>query len=136
MFMLVKKNLCDAFNVTISKLCCPDHLRDEQYTTLYFFISYDHPTTDWSAIYIPDTLMIDIHAEADGSVLSSLFSVFVADGAITQQESDTIVEIIANSKGTRVKAIDLIPNSWQDMMISEQQMLEDGWISNSVPSGQ
>ena len=133
MFMLIKKNLCNIFNLTISKLCYPDHLRDEQYTTIYFFISYEHPTSEWSAIYIPNTLMIDIHTEADESILSDLFSVFVADGAITQQESDTITNTIASNKGTKIKAIDLIPNSWQDMMISEQQMLDDGWISNEIP---
>jgi len=58
----------------------------------------------------------------------SMLQVFVDDGALSQEEMDGIVTALAGLGGEQVRILDFIPASWQDFVLTKEQMDADGWF--------
>ena len=71
---------------------------------------------------------VPIHVEADGAELNALTNIFVADGAMTQEEADQLEIDIAAAAGTSIVITEFIPPSWAGYVLTKQQMDSAGWF--------
>lgn len=126
-YVLVAPQHGEQLSRSIMRLLRPAHLRDDSWTDMYCAV-LRHPTNGQTAVALPDTEQVPIHVEADGAELASLLSVFVQDGALTQQEADGIVAAVQSHAGQQVRIADFIPPSWAQWTLTQQQMQAAGWF--------
>jgi hypothetical protein len=115
---------------SIMRLLRPTHLRGEGWTDLYCSV-LTHPTSGQTALALPEVETVPIHVEADGAELAALLAVFVADGALTQQEADGIGAAVQANAGQLVRVADFIPPSWAAYVLTHEQMDAAGWFPPS-----
>jgi hypothetical protein len=109
------------------RLLRPSHLR-EGYITDKYTTEYIHPGTGYGALALPEEETVPVHIEADGAELNSLLTIFVEDGGLTQEEADSISQQIIESAGQQIKILDFVPQSWQQYVLTYEQMDADGWF--------
>jgi len=126
-YVLVNPAHAENLNRSIMRLLRPEHLRSG-YTTDLYCAMHTHPETGYMALDLPDTETVPIHIESSGAELVSMLQVFVDDGALTQEEMDGIVTALAGLGGEQVRILDFIPASWQDFVLTKEQMDADGWF--------
>ena len=119
----------ERFNRSIMRLRLPDHLRDPSYVTDVYYGTITHPTTGYSALVIRDNNTdIRIHAEADALLFREMLDIFVADAAMTQQESDDLFDAAVAAKGESLNILDHIPASWEPYVLTEAEADAAGWF--------
>ena len=126
-YVLVNPAHAENLNRSIMRLLRPEHLRSG-YTTDLYGAMHTHPETGYMALDLPDTETVPIHIESSGEELVSMLQVFVDDGALTQEEMDGIVTALTGLGGEQVRILDFIPASWQDFVLTKEQMDADGWF--------
>lgn len=126
-YVTVAPQHAEQLSRSIMRLLRPSHLRGDDWTDLYCGV-VTHPTSGEAALALPDHEMVPIHVEADGAELASLLSVFVGDGALTQQEADGIAAAVQANAGQKVRVADFIPPSWAGNVYTRQQMVDAGWF--------
>ena len=126
-YVTVAPQHAEQLSRSIMRLLRPSHLRGEDWTDLYCSV-VTHPTSGEAALALPDQETVPIHIEADGTELTSLLSVFVDDGALTQQEAVGIAEAVQANAGQKVRVADFIPPSWAGNVYTRQQMDDAGWF--------
>jgi hypothetical protein len=131
-YVLAAPQHAEQLSRSIMRLLRPAHLRGEGWTDLYCSV-LTHPTSGETALALPEQEMVPIHAEADGAELTSMLSVFVADGALSQAEAAGIVSAVQSNAGKLVRIADFIPPSWSPYLLTPQQMIDGGWFSGSMP---
>jgi len=127
-YIQVSPQHAEQLSRSIMRLLRPAHLRGEGWTDLYCGV-LTHPTTAEAALSLPDEETVPIHVEADGAELASLLSVFVADGALTQQEAIGIASAVQANAGKKVRIADFIPPSWAQNVLTSEQAAEAGWFA-------
>jgi hypothetical protein len=126
----IDPQLIEPFNQAIMRLLRPSHLRDERYVTDYYCPVIRHPDgVQWPLLALPDTETVPIHVEADGAELEQLLAIFVANNGITQAEADGIRSAVASMVGSQVRLADMIPPSWQQYVLTREQAVATGYIS-------
>lgn len=126
----VDPQLIEPFNRAIMRLLRPSHLRDERYVTdLYCPLIWHPDGVQWPLMDLPDTETVPIHVEATGAELNQLLAMFVANNGITQAEADGITSAVASMVGTEVRLADMIPVSWQQYVLTREQAIAAGYIS-------
>ena len=128
-FVAVKTDHATALNRGIMRLLRPAHLRGSDWTDLFCGM-ITHPTLPYTVLCLPDSFLVPIHVAADGAELAEILAVFVEDDAITQQEASGIIAAVQVMAGQQVDIADFIPPSWSDHVITEQQLVDGGWISS------
>ncbi len=126
-YVLVNPAHAEQLNRSIMRLLRPEHLRDDTFTDLYCPM-VTHPDTGYMALNLPDTQTAPIHIESSGEELAAMLQVFVDDGALTQAEMDGIVATLTGLGGQEVRILDFIPASWQEFVLTREQMEADGWL--------
>jgi len=129
-YVLAAPQHAEQLSRSIMRLLRPAHLRGEGWTDLYCAV-LTHPTSGQKALALPDEETVPIHVEADGAELTALLAVFVADGALTQPESDGIVAAVQANAGRTVRVADFIPASWAEWTLTREQMVAGGWFPES-----
>jgi hypothetical protein len=90
---------------------------------------YQHPSIPFAVLALPESDTIPIHLAADPSGLAAVLGPFVAQGQITQAELDGIVGAVSMLGGQRFRPADMIPPSWQAYVLTRQQAVEQGYIT-------
>ncbi len=126
-YVLVNPAHAENLNRSIMRLIRPEHLRSGYVTDLYCTM-HIHPETGYMVLDLPDTQTVPIHIESSGDELVAMLQVFVDDEALTQEEMDGIVTALTGLGGQQVRILDFIPASWQDFVLTKEQMDADGWF--------
>ena len=126
-YVTVAPQHAEQLSRSIMRLLRPSHLRGEDWTDLYCSV-LTHPATGETALALPDEDTVPIHVEADGEELATLLGVFVADGALTQQEATGIAAAVQANAGQKVRIADFIPPSWAGNVYTRRQIEEAGWL--------
>ena len=126
-YILISPETAEPFNRGLCRLMRPDSLRDESYVTDLYCPMHTHPTNGWMALELPDTETVPIHLQTDGSELQEVLSIFVSDGALTQQEADNIISAVLANRNKEVRIVDFIPASWQSNVYTKEEMEAQGW---------
>jgi hypothetical protein len=126
-YVLAAPHHAEQLSRSIMRLLRPSHLREDNWTDLYCEV-LTHPTNGQTALVLPDEETVPIHVEADGAELAALLAVFVADGALTQQEADGIAAAVQAHAGQKVRIADFIPPSWAEWTFTREQMEAAGWF--------
>tara|TARA_Y100000385_G_scaffold174398_1_gene180399 strand:- start:58 stop:462 length:405 start_codon:yes stop_codon:yes gene_type:complete len=126
-YVLVNPAHAENLNRSIMRLIRPEHLRSGYVTDLYCTM-HTHPETGYMALDLPDTQTVPIHIESSGDELVAMLQVFVDDEALTQEEMGGIVTALTGLGGQQVRILDFIPASWQDFVLTKEQMDADGWF--------
>ena len=132
MYVKVNPNHIEQLNRGIARLLRPTHLRDDAYVTDAYAPVHAHPETGETVLALPDIDTIPIHMEADGAELAEVLDIFVTDGAITQEERDTIVAGVMAHAGQQVSPANFIPPSWAGNVFTKDQLQADGWFPDPV----
>ena len=119
--------IADDLNRSLMRLLRPSHLR-VGYTTDTLGTKHIHPVNGYAAIALDNEQAVPIHIEADGAELNALTDIFVADGAMSQEEADQLESDIAAAAGTSIVITEFIPPSWLPFVLSHEDMDEDGWF--------
>lgn len=131
-FVKIDPSLAVSFSRGLMRLLRPEHLRDENYTDLYCPIQ-EHPDADgtfatWTLLVLPETELIPIHLEADGSELSALLDIFVSANALTEEEASGIKAGIQAAAGTTVSVAGFVPPSWAPFIMTIEQATAAGYF--------
>ena len=126
-YVLVNPAHAEQLNRSIMRLLRPEHLRDSYVTDLYCGM-VTHPDTGYMALDLPDTETVPIHIESSGEELAAMLQIFVDDEALTQEEMEGIVTALTGLGGEQVRILDFIPASWQDFVLTREEMEADGWF--------
>ena len=129
-YVVVKAEHAKFLNEAIMRLLVPSHLREDDWTDLYCPM-IKHPQLGYIALILPDVEKVPLHIEADGLELQQIMSIFVNDGAITQEEAGFIVGAVRSYAGQTVKIADFLPPSWSGNVFTEEQMIQGGWFNTS-----
>ena len=129
-YVLVNPAHAEQLNRSIMRLLRPEHLRDDTFTDLYCPM-VTHPDTGYMALNLPDTQTAPIHIESRGEELAAMLQIFVDDEALTQAEMDGIVATLTGLGGQEVRILDFIPASWQEFVLTREQMEADGWLPDT-----
>lgn len=126
-YVLVNPAHAEQLNRSIMRLLRPEHLRDDTFTDLYCTM-VTHPDTEYMALNLPDTETVPIHIESSGAELAAMLQIFVEDEAMTQTEMDTLTTALMGLGGEEVRILDFIPASWQEFVLTREEMEADGWF--------
>lgn len=89
---------------------------------------YDAPEgLGYSLLEFRTNDVVPIALGADPTPLADALAVTVEDGALTQEEVDTIVGAISAYAGQEIKLVDFIPASWADKRTTKQGAAELGY---------
>ncbi len=127
LYLLCNPALIEDFNRSLMRLLMPSHLRKPNWTDK-LAVEHYHPITGYGALAMKENRTVPIHVEANGAELNYLLNIFVADGALTQEEADVISEQVIASAGEKVSILDFVPESWSDYVLTKEQMDADGWF--------
>lgn len=130
-YCLCNPLLIGQLNCSLMRLLRPSHLRDG-YTTDKLGVEHFHPVTGYGALALNNEQAVPIHVEADGAELNALTDIFVADGAMTQEEADQLHDDIIAAAGTSIVITEFIPPSWSPYVLTFEQMDADGWFPSEV----
>lgn len=72
--------------------------------------------------------VVPVDLAANPQLLEDALAITVEDGALTQQEVDTIVDAISTYAGQEINLVDFIPASWQDKIITKEQAIAQGYF--------
>ena len=117
---------------SLMRLLRPTHLREDNWTDFYCGV-ITHPETGQTVLALPETDVVPIHMEVNGEELATLLSTFVMDIAITQAEADGIVLAVRANAGKQVRVADFIPPSWSPHVLTQEQVVADGWLPPVEP---
>lgn len=91
-----------------------------------------HPTRpEVCTLQLRTTDVVPISLGANPEQLQNVLTPFVAAQALTQEELTGIVTAVQQLAGQEVRLIDLIPPSWQPFVMTKEQAIEQGWISDT-----
>ena len=127
LYLLCNPTLIEDFNRSLMRLLMPSHLRQPSWT-YKLAVEHYHPVTGYGALAMKENQTVPIHIEANGAELDYLLNIFVSDGALTQEEADTISEQVTESAGQQVSILDFVPESWSDYVLTKEQMDAGGWF--------
>lgn len=89
---------------------------------------YDAPEgLEYSILEFRINDVVPIALGADPTPLADALAITVEDGALTQEEVDTIVGAISAYAGQEIKLADFIPASWADKVIRIDNAIELGY---------
>jgi len=89
---------------------------------------YDAPEgLEYSILEFRMNDVVPIALGADPTPLADALAITVEDGALTQEEVDTIVDAISAYAGQEIKLADFIPASWQDKRTTKEGAIELGY---------
>jgi hypothetical protein len=89
---------------------------------------YDAPEgLEYSILEFRINDVVPIALGADPTPLADALAITVEDGALTQEEVDTIVDAISAYAGQEIKLADFIPASWQDKRTTKEGAIELGY---------
>lgn len=115
-------------NRQLYKLTQPDNIRNPDNITEFYCGMYEHPLIPFAILELPEEDTIPIHLAANTNGLISVLSPFVAQNQITQAELDIIVNNISILGGQRFAPSSMIPQSWQQYVLTREQAIEQGYI--------
>jgi hypothetical protein len=126
----IDPQLVTHFNRSIMRLLRPEHLRDEKYVTDFYCSVHYHPTdeTAWPLLNLPENEFVPIHVEAEGEELKQLLDVFVENQGLTIEEAEEIKEAIGILRGQQIRIADMIPESWQPYIMTQDQATVAGYF--------
>ena len=127
LYLLCNPTLIEDFNRSLMRLLMPSHLRQPNWTDK-LAVEHYHPVTGYGALAMKENQTVPIHIEANGAELDYLLNIFVSDGALMQEEADTISEQVTESAGQQVSILDFVPESWSDYVLTKEQMDAGGWF--------
>lgn len=127
LYLLCNPSVAEQLNRSFMRLMRPAHLRDG-YTTDLYTTCHTHPVTGYCALAMPNPVMVPIHLESDGAEFVALLDTFVADGAMTQAEADSLAVSVADVAGESINLLDFVPDSWSAYILTKEQMDLAGWF--------
>ena len=127
-YLLANPAVAEELNRSIMRMLRPAHLRNG-YTTDLYCSMMTHPQTGYMALVLPEQETVPVHIEADGAELNAVMSIFVNDGAVTQEEADGLAAALASLGGNTIDILDFIPSSWAPFVLTKEQMEADGWFA-------
>ncbi len=127
-YLLCNPAVADDLNRSFMRLILPEHLRPSDFRTEFYTTRMDHPATGYSALGIPEEQKVLVHQDVTGAELIYLLGIFVADGAMTQEEADVVTSQIADSAGQEISILEFIPESWSDFVLTKEEMEQQGWF--------
>ena len=130
LYLLCNPAIMEDLNRAFMRLLMPSHLRGDDWTDKYAS-ELTHPVTGYGALAIPEEQYVPVHVEANGAELDYLLNIFVPDEALTQEEADTIRQQVLESVGQSISILDFIPPSWQQFVLTKDQMDAEGWFPAS-----
>jgi len=87
---------------------------------LYARVYHHEDPSQYSLMQFRETDIVPISIGADPTPLADALAITVTDGALTQEEVDTIVGAISAYAGQEINLVDFIPASWADKQIDRQ----------------
>ena len=115
-------------NRQLYELTQPDAVRDPRNVSEFYCGMYQHLSIPFAVLELPETDTIPIHVAANSSGLQGVLSPFVSQGQITQGELDAIVAAVSSLGGQRFRPADMIPESWQQYVLTREQAIQQGYI--------
>jgi hypothetical protein len=119
-------------NRQLYELTQPDAVRDPQNASQAYCRLFVHPSIPFAVLEMPEEDTIPIHLAADPSGLVAVLEPFVAQGQITQEELDGIIGAVQMLGGQRFRPADMIPASWQQYVLTQQQAIDQGYITAGI----
>lgn len=90
---------------------------------------FPHPTRDdVVTLQLRTTDIVPIGLGADPKPLEAILKPFVALQMLTQEELDGIIKLIRDNAGKEVLTTSLIPDSWQQYVMTKPQAMAAGWL--------
>jgi len=132
LYVYINPVTAHSFNQALYTLMRPKHLRDENYTTNEYCTVLEHPSNGWAALVLPETETVPIHLEATTGELEQVLSIFLNDGALTQEEINGIIDAVDQAKGQQIRIADFIPVSWQTYVFTKEEMTLQGWFPEEI----
>lgn len=132
-YTLCRTERASDLSAGIEQLRRPPHLRKPGELPVWWCAWHVHPQTpEWCVLEIPEQETIPIHVEADGALLAQTLAVFVADGAMTQDEFDSLVATVPMLAGQTVRVADLIPASWAQYTFDRATAAAQGFFPSEA----
>lgn len=128
-YVMIHSQHAEQFSRSLARLMLPESLRDSHSVTDLYCGICTKDGSPYSLLVLPETETVPIHLQADGSELIAMLSVFVTDGALSQQEARGISGAVSQLRGQQVRIADFIPPSWAGNVLTEEQAIEQGFIA-------
>jgi hypothetical protein len=88
-----------------------------------------HPTGEqWPLLQLRSDDIVPISLGANAEPLTQVLSAFVDGGGLTQEELDGIVGAVTSMAGQTVQIRDMIPQSWQQYVMTREQAQSAGYF--------
>ena len=127
LYLMCNPLLADDFNTSLMRLLCPTS-RAAGNTTKYLAVKHIHPENGYAALALDENQTEPIDPEATGEELDYLLNIFVADGAMSEEEADGVRQQVLDSLGESVSILDFVPSSWSAYVLTKEQMDAAGWF--------
>lgn len=129
LYVPIRSDRAADLSAGIQQLTRPPHMRSPDDVCRYWCDWIDHPSGNgWSVLIVPKTAEVPVHVEADGALLGQTLAVFLADGAMSQEEFDALVTAVPQLAGGSVRVADLIPPSWQPYIMDRATAIAQGYL--------
>jgi hypothetical protein len=125
----VHNDAATELNRQLYKLTQPDDVRDPRNVSEFYCGMHHHPLIPFTVLELPEQDTIPIHLAAKPSGLVAVLGPFVAQQQITQAELDGIVAAVQALAGQRFAPSSMIPPSWQPYVLTREQAVAAGYIS-------
>ncbi len=127
LYLMCNPLVADDFNMSLMRLLCPA-ARAAGNTTKYLAVKHTHPENGYAALALDENQTVPIDPEATGEELDYLLNIFVADGAMSQEDADGIRQQVLDSLGETVSILDFVPAAWAPYVLTKEQMDAAGWF--------
>jgi hypothetical protein len=120
--------LIENFSRSLYKLIDPE--RDGLYAGIIW-----HPAGNevaWPLLQLRETDEVPIALAADTEPLAEVLQAFVDGGGLTEEEVGQILAAVQFMAGESVKLVDFVPPSWRPFVMSRQQVIDAGYISDEL----
>lgn len=128
-YVPVHNDAAAELNRQLYELTQPDAVRDSRNVSQFYCLMYQNALIPFIVLELPEEDTIPIHVVSDPSGLVAVLSPFVAQQQITQAELDGIVAAVQALAGQRFAPSSMIPPSWQPYILTRQQAIQQGYIS-------
>lgn len=100
----------------------------DERTGLYAKVHKGSDDQDYDLLEFRQQDVVPIDLSANPQLLADALAITVEDGALTQEEVDTIVGAISTYAGQEINLVDFIPASWQDKIITKKEAIAQGYL--------
>ena len=117
----ISEEVAESFSRKIFNLMMPEHLRDNNYTTLYY-CAFEKFSNVWY-LRIPENLTVSIHNQANLNELDSIISSLINSHQVPTSLLEEVRTKINSSKGQHINVSDLVPEFWLAIAVPDNQLI-------------